>query len=233
MSSRLIVLALLAAFASWKINRKRKDVRGLVATLRRGGVPAGRDLEPDEQWAEVFTLIIRDENSASPRLDYPPNGIEHRDLPGQAGRARPGPADDADAACGHTRWRSTGPGRTWGTGSSSPSATPGTRTGRARAGRVPPSLRIRRSRVLRLRRTTGAVPVTGAERRTGSAQVAGMAAHRPRCPARRPPPRRRRRLPGQDQGSTPTMPVTPTTAAAEGPVAVAAKQTPRRGRGGQ
>ena len=70
----LILLAILAAVTIWKIRRNRKDVRGLVAILRRGGVSAGRDLEPDEMWAEVFPFIIRDENSASPRLDHPPKG---------------------------------------------------------------------------------------------------------------------------------------------------------------
>jgi von Willebrand factor type A domain len=67
-----ILLALLAAFVSWKISRNRKDVRGLVATLRRGGVQAGRELEPEGKWAEVFPFIIRDESSPSPRLDHPP-----------------------------------------------------------------------------------------------------------------------------------------------------------------
>ena len=92
----LIVLALLAAFASWKISRNRRDVRGLVATLRRGGVQAGRELEPEEKWAETFPFIIRDETSPAPRLDHPPKGASVGNLPGQAGRARPGPADDAD-----------------------------------------------------------------------------------------------------------------------------------------
>ena len=49
-------------------------MRGLVASLRRGGVPAGRDLEPEGKWAESFPFIIRDENTASPRLDHPPKG---------------------------------------------------------------------------------------------------------------------------------------------------------------
>jgi hypothetical protein len=70
----VILLALLAAFASWKINRNRKDVRGLVVTLRRGGAQAGRELEPEGKWAETFPFIIRDESSPSPRLDHPPKG---------------------------------------------------------------------------------------------------------------------------------------------------------------
>jgi hypothetical protein len=70
----LIVLALLAAVAAWKVNRNRKDVRSLVATLRRGGVQMGRELEPEDTWAEAFPFIIRDETSPSPRLDHPAKG---------------------------------------------------------------------------------------------------------------------------------------------------------------
>jgi hypothetical protein len=70
----LILLAILGAIAAWKVNRDRKDVRSLVATLRRGGVQLGRDLEPEDTWAETFPFIIRDETSPSPRLDHPAKG---------------------------------------------------------------------------------------------------------------------------------------------------------------
>jgi hypothetical protein len=70
----LILLALLAAVVGWKINRNRKDVRGLVVALRRGGAQAGRELEPEGKWAETFAFIIRDESSPAPRLDHPPKG---------------------------------------------------------------------------------------------------------------------------------------------------------------
>ena len=66
----LILLAILGAIAAWKVNRSRKDVRSLVATLRRGGVQLGRDLEPEDKWAETFPFIIRDETSPSPRYPY-------------------------------------------------------------------------------------------------------------------------------------------------------------------
>jgi hypothetical protein len=69
-----ILLAALIAFVIWKTSRDRRDVRGLAATLRRGGVPAGRDLEPEGKWADVFPFVIRDEDSDSPRLDHPPKG---------------------------------------------------------------------------------------------------------------------------------------------------------------
>jgi hypothetical protein len=67
----LIAAAILAALAAYKVNRDRKDVRGLVASLRRGGVPVGRELEPGEKWAEVFPFIIRNEASDAPYLDHP------------------------------------------------------------------------------------------------------------------------------------------------------------------
>jgi hypothetical protein len=69
-----ILLALLGTFAAWKINRNRKDVRSLVVTLRRGGVPRGRDLEAEDKWSETFPFIIRDETSSAPRLDHPAPG---------------------------------------------------------------------------------------------------------------------------------------------------------------
>jgi hypothetical protein len=70
----LIIVAALAWFASWRIRRGRRDVRHLVAMLRRAGTPMGRDLEPEGKWAEAFPFIVRDETSAAPRLDYPPRG---------------------------------------------------------------------------------------------------------------------------------------------------------------
>ncbi len=69
-----LLLAGLAVLASWKIRRNRRDVRGLVVTLRRAGVPVGRDLKPMGKWAETFSFIIREENSAWPRLEHPPKG---------------------------------------------------------------------------------------------------------------------------------------------------------------
>jgi len=70
----LIIAAALACLTAWRVSRARRDVRHLVVTLRRGGVLMGRDLEPEEKWAEVFFFVIRDEASDSPRLDYPQRG---------------------------------------------------------------------------------------------------------------------------------------------------------------
>ena len=70
----VILLALLGAFAARRISRKRRDVRGLVVTLRRGGVQAGRDLKAGDRRAEMFLFVIHDEDSPSPRLGYPAKG---------------------------------------------------------------------------------------------------------------------------------------------------------------
>ncbi|MCW2932296.1 MAG: hypothetical protein JWM19_3258, partial [Actinomycetia bacterium] len=69
----LVVIIVLAVLA-WKTRRDRKNVRGLVAMLRKGGVPTGRDLEVDEKYSEVLSFIIRDEASPAPRLDHPGKG---------------------------------------------------------------------------------------------------------------------------------------------------------------
>lgn len=70
----LLLAAAAAALAARKISRDRKNVRGLVVTLRHGGVQGGRELEAsDARYAEVFPFIIRDADT-SPRLDHPPQG---------------------------------------------------------------------------------------------------------------------------------------------------------------
>ena len=69
-----IIVGILAWLAAWKRSRDRRDVRHLVAILRRGGAPAGRDLEAGGKWAEVFPFTIHDEASDSPWLDHPQRG---------------------------------------------------------------------------------------------------------------------------------------------------------------
>ena len=64
----LLVLAALALAARWKVSRDRRDVRHLVAMLRRGGTELGRPLEPGDKWAEVFPFVIRDDVT---QLDHP------------------------------------------------------------------------------------------------------------------------------------------------------------------
>ena len=205
-----IVLTMLAAFVSWKIIRKRKDVRGLVATLRRGGVPAGRDLEPDEQWAEVFALTIRDENSASPRLDHPPKGssvgiYQVR----RAGRGlvrlttpmglRPyevevnGPGQDLGNGL-ELAFRDTRNPNWTGSGRSGPAVTADPK--------VPSS-------PVTAHDWSGSGDWSGAADRVGSGGWNGGAS--PTMPSTPPPTQASPPPPGQDQGSPPTMPVTPTT----------------------
>jgi len=70
----LIILLILAALWRRRVIRDRKNVRGLVAMLRLGGVPAGQELAAEEKYSEVFEFIIRDESSPAPRLDHPPRG---------------------------------------------------------------------------------------------------------------------------------------------------------------
>lgn len=71
----LLLLLLVAGVVAYLINRDRKDVRGLVAELRRGGTQLGRALEPGEQWAEVFPFDVRDAASDAPFLDHPARGV--------------------------------------------------------------------------------------------------------------------------------------------------------------
>jgi von Willebrand factor type A domain len=69
-----IIVALLGWLVAWKRSRDRRDVRHLLAILRRGGAPAGRDLQAGGKWAEVFPFTIHDEASDSPWLDHPQLG---------------------------------------------------------------------------------------------------------------------------------------------------------------
>jgi hypothetical protein len=210
-----ILLAILAALASWKVNRDRKDVRGLVATLRRGGVQAGRELEPEAKWAEVFPFIIRDESSSSPRLDHPPKGssvgvYQVR----RAGRGliklttpmglRPyevevnGPGQDLgngfELAFRDTR------NPNW-TGSGVPNS------GTAPNPHVPPGAPVAQGAPVTADDWSGSGSWGGAANWSGSGGWNGGSATTPTTPtptSASPPP-------DHDQGATPTMPVTPTT----------------------
>ena len=73
----VILIALIIAAVLWrrKVIRDRKDVRGLVATLRRDGEQLGREFPAPNRWADVFPFIIRDEAEKTARLDFPQAGI--------------------------------------------------------------------------------------------------------------------------------------------------------------
>jgi hypothetical protein len=70
----LIILLILAALWRRQVVRDRKNVRGLVAMLRSGGAPAGKDVEAGQKYSEVFPFVIRDEGAPTQHLDHPPRG---------------------------------------------------------------------------------------------------------------------------------------------------------------
>ena len=201
----LIVLALLAAYASWQISRNRRDVRGLVATLRRGGAQAGRELEPEEKWAETFPFIIRDETSLAPRLDHPPKGASVGIYQvRRAGRGlvrlttpmglRPyevevnGPGQDLGNGL-ELAFRDTRNPTWMGSGRLNPAAAPGPMVTPG-----PPAT---------------AADWSGSSGWSGAADWSGSGL--PTMPSTpTPPPAPAPAPPGHDPGSTPTMPVTPT-----------------------
>ena len=115
-----IILAILAVLWRREVVRRRKDVRGLVAILRRQGEQLGAELRAPGRWSDVFRFIIRDEAEPTARLDQPLRRISEymSRRPGPRGRwPRP--------AASRLTWWSAGRGRLWiTTGSSWPSVTP-------------------------------------------------------------------------------------------------------------
>jgi von Willebrand factor type A domain len=70
----LIILLIMAALWRRRVVRDRKNVRGLVAMLRFGGMPAGRELAADEKYSEVFPFVIQTD-TPNPYLDHPARGV--------------------------------------------------------------------------------------------------------------------------------------------------------------
>ncbi len=70
----VILIALIAAFLLWRRARHRAkvNVQDLVATLRIGGEQKGLELQAEQKWSEVFSFIIRGEDTSDPHLAYPP-----------------------------------------------------------------------------------------------------------------------------------------------------------------
>jgi hypothetical protein len=68
----IILIALIIAAIAWRraVIHARKDVRGLVAMLRRDGQELCRPLPAGSAWSDTFSFIIRDEDEETPRLDY-------------------------------------------------------------------------------------------------------------------------------------------------------------------
>jgi len=71
------IIALIILALPWmRATRRRKvDVRGLIAILRRDGEQMGAGLNAPGKWAETFRFIIRDEEQQTARLDYPQPGF--------------------------------------------------------------------------------------------------------------------------------------------------------------
>lgn len=203
-----ILLAIMAAFASWKINRNRKDVRGLVATLRRGGVPAGRDLGPEEKWAETFPFIIRDEGS-SPRLDHPPKGSSAGVY--QVRRAGRGLVRlTTPMGLRPYEVEVNGPGQVLENGfelAFRDTRNPGWTGPHASDPSVTPDPKVPSGPPVTADDWSGSGGSSGADDWSGSGGWSGGGSPTmPATPTPAPPP-----SPGYDQGSAPRMPVTPTT----------------------
>jgi membrane protein implicated in regulation of membrane protease activity len=81
----LIILVILALLWRRAVIRRRKDVRGLVAILRRNGEQLGRELVAPNRWSDVFRFMIRDETEPTARLDFPQPGFSEY----QVRRSRP------------------------------------------------------------------------------------------------------------------------------------------------
>ena len=71
----LIILAVLAVLWMRAAHRRKVDVRGLVAILRRNGEQLGAELKAPSKWSDTFRFIIRDEEGKTARLDYPQPGF--------------------------------------------------------------------------------------------------------------------------------------------------------------
>jgi hypothetical protein len=74
-----IIAALILAvlFVLWRreLHRRRVDVRGLIAILRRNGEQQGAELRAPSKWSDSFRFIVRDEDQPTARLDYPQPGF--------------------------------------------------------------------------------------------------------------------------------------------------------------
>jgi hypothetical protein len=73
----LVLIALIIIAILWRraVIRARKDVRGLIATLRREGQELGRPLRAQSAWSDTFSFIIRDEAEPTARLEYVQPGL--------------------------------------------------------------------------------------------------------------------------------------------------------------
>lgn len=71
----LIALIVISILGGRTVVRRRKDVRGLVAILRRNGEQMGIELRAPSRSSDTFRFIIRDEAESIARLDFPQGGF--------------------------------------------------------------------------------------------------------------------------------------------------------------
>lgn len=102
----LALIALSVAAILWRraVIRARKDVRGLVATLRRDGQELGRPLQAPSRWDDTFRFIVRDEDEPTARLDFPQSGypvyLIKRSRPGEITLMTPASAEPYEVVVG-------------------------------------------------------------------------------------------------------------------------------------
>ncbi len=72
----IILIALIIVAILWRraVIRRRKDVRGLTAILRREGQELGQ-LRAKSAWSDTFSFVLRDEDEQAPRLEYEQPGF--------------------------------------------------------------------------------------------------------------------------------------------------------------
>ena len=99
-----IILAILALLWRRAVIRRRKDVRGLVAALRRDGEQLGAELKAPNRWSDVFRFIIREPEEPSARLDFPQPGFSEyqvrRSGPGEVKLMTPAGGEPYDMVIG-------------------------------------------------------------------------------------------------------------------------------------
>jgi hypothetical protein len=100
----VIILSILAVLWRRAVIRRRKDVRGLVATLRRNGEQLGREFPAPNRWSDAFRFIIRDEEEPTARLDFPQAGFAEyrvkRSGPGEVKLMTPAGGEPYDVVVG-------------------------------------------------------------------------------------------------------------------------------------
>ena len=100
----LIILVILALLWRRAVIRRRKDVRGLVAILRRNGEQLGRELPAPNRWSDAFRFIVRDEAEPTARLDFPQAGFSEyrvrRSGPGEVKLMAPAGGEPYDIVVG-------------------------------------------------------------------------------------------------------------------------------------